>query len=263
MLDGHAGHRVNRNALCLVEPDAGRFDSARAAARRSLAVEALLSGRIQVSPEQRQELTERLKAAESELRTALAHAYVRVQVPSGLADDGSLRFSSRELATILAAGRGLHERVREALDTHVAVKLYPAKVAALAELGTAREWRWVSEVAHALPQFLDAPKVWTPAALAVGIAEGVHQGVFGYVAGATDGDGSPAILSPSSVRLREPLAPEQVELGEGAVLLGVALAERLSAPATTTRSPDAPLEPQQRATPAPAPSSGEATGLHL
>ena len=27
----------------------------------------------------------------------VAHAYVRVQVPSGLADDGSLRFSSREL----------------------------------------------------------------------------------------------------------------------------------------------------------------------
>src|SRR5205085_6566338 len=113
------------------------------------------------------------------------------------------------LATILAAGRGLHERVREALETHVAAKLYPAKVAALAELGPEREWRWVRDVAHALPQFLDAPKVWTPAALAVGIADGVQQGAFGYVANATEEGGSLSAASPNSVRLREPLAPEQ------------------------------------------------------
>ena len=62
-------------------------------------------------------------------------------------------------AEILAAGRGLHECVREALDTHVAAKLYPAKVASLAELGAEREWRWVRELAGALPQFLDVPKV--------------------------------------------------------------------------------------------------------
>ena len=146
----------------------------------------------------------------------------------------------------MTAGRGLHERVREALDTHVAVKLYPAKVVALAELGSAREWRWVREVAQALPQFLDHPKVWTPGALAAGVAEGVQQGVLGYCATATESNGSLTVPSPSSVRLRESLAGEQVELGEGAVLLGVMLAERLSAPAAAPPPGPAPVPDEPR-----------------
>jgi len=235
VFDGSSGPRINRNALCLVEPDGGRFDDARAAARRALAVEALLSGRVQIQPEQREELRERAKAAEGELRAALGHVYVRVQVPTGLADDGSLRFATRELATILAAGRGLHERVCEALETHVAARLYPAKVVALAQLGPEREWRWVREIAQALPQFLDHPKVWTPHALALGIAEGVQQGVFGYSALATDTNGALTVSSPSNIRLREPLAAEQVQLGEGAVMLAVTLAERLSTPPAASR----------------------------
>ena len=57
-----------------------------------------------------------------------------MQVPLGLADDGTVRFASRELGTILAGGRGIHERVREALQTYVAEELFPTKIAALAEL---------------------------------------------------------------------------------------------------------------------------------
>jgi hypothetical protein len=277
VFESSGGPRVNRNALCLVEPDPARFDAARAAARRSLAVEGLLgqSGKLQLSTEQREELRDRLTAAESDLRTALGHAYVRVQVPTGLAEEGSLRFSSRELSTILAAGRGQHDRVREALVTHVATKLYPAKVASLAELGVEREWRWVREVAEALPRFLDAPKVWTPEALAVGIAEGVQQGAFGYVAGAsaTD-DGSLVVSSPRDVKLREPVSAEQLSLGEGAALLKVALADRLQshavpAPTTGASQPSLPTaspgEPTGGATDssAPPPAGGEATGLRL
>jgi hypothetical protein len=267
VLDGAGGPRINRNSLCLIEPEGGRFDDARAAGRRVLAVEALLSGRLQIQPEQRAELAERAKAAESELRAALGHVYVRVQVPAGLGDDGSLRFASRELATILATGRGLHERVREALETHVATRLYPAKVAALAQLGPEREWRWVREIAQALPHFLDHPKVWTPNALALGIAEGVQQGIFGYSATATESDGT-LTASTSSIRLREPLAPEQVQLGDNSVLMSVALAERLSAsagepPPLPPPSPPAPGEgPESGPADAPAPGA-EATGLQL
>lgn len=268
VLDGSGGPRVNRNALCLVEPAGDRFDLARAAARRGLAVEALLAqgGKLQLSTEQRDELRERLGVADKELRAALSQAYLRVQVPTGLADDGSIRFATRELGTILAAGRGLHERVREALDTHVAAKVYPAKVAALAALNPEREWRWIAEIARALPQFFDAPKVWTPGALAAGIAEGVQQGTFGYVAGATaDDDGSLSVPSPSAVRLREPLSTEQIGLGDGAALLAVGLAERLRTPDTPpppTAPPPIDLSHPQRPSPAPAPG-GEATGLRL
>jgi hypothetical protein len=232
VLEGSGGPRINRNALCLVEPDGGRFDGARAAARRVLAVQALLSGRVQMSPEQRAELAERGKAGEGELRAALGHVYVRVQVPTGLGEDGSLRFASRELATILAAGRSLHERVREALETHVATRLYPAKVAALAQLGPEREWRWVREIAQALPQFLDRPKVWTPDALAAGIAEGVAQGLIAYAPAATEADGTITVEDPTSIVIRRPLSPDQVALGERAVLISLTLAEHLTTQAS-------------------------------
>jgi hypothetical protein len=269
VLDGSSGQRVNRNALCLVEPASDRFDAARAAARRALAVEALLTqgSKLQLSAEQRDELRERFDAADKELRSALAQAYVRVEVPTGLADDGSLRFASRDLATILGAGRGLHERVREALDTHVADKVYPAKVSALADLGDEREWRWVREIAEALPRFFDAPKVWTPAALAKGIAEGVQPGTFGYVAGATARDlGSLEVPAPSAVRLHESVTPDQVELGEGAALLRTGLAERLRMPADAPPPPPGPPPPGGRGgpdEPPPTVPGGEATGLRL
>lgn len=235
VLDGSGGPRLNRNALCLVEPDRDRFDSARAGARRALAVQALLGqgGRLQLSGEQRDELRERLAAANRDLDGALAHAYVRVQVPTGLADDGTLRFATRELATILAAGRGLHARVREALDTHVFERLYPSKVAALAQLGPDREWAWLHEIVDALPRFLGQPKVWTSAALALGVVEGVAQGTFGYADGATASDHELAVPAPSAVRLRESLTPDAIGLGEGAALLAVALAERLASRSPT------------------------------
>ena len=278
ILDGAGGPRVNRNALCLVEPAGDRFDAARASARRALAVEGLLGqgGKLQLSSEQREELRERLDTAENELRSALAHAYVRVQVPTGLADDdGTLRFAGRELATILAAGRGLHERVREALETHVAAKLFPSKVAALAELGTERDWRWVRDVAEALPRFLDAPKVWNPQALALGIAEGVQQGTFGYAADvSTADDGSLSVPSPAAIRLRESLPADHIGLGDGAALLNVALAERLGSaeagPSSAAASPTPTTEDSAgsatgttRGSSAVKPAVGEATGLRL
>jgi hypothetical protein len=229
VLDAASGPRVNRNSLAVVEPAPERFDSARAAARRVLAVESLLSqgAKLQLSPEQRDELRERLSAAQKEMRSALTQSYLRVQVPTGLADDGSVRFATRDLATILSAGRGLHERAHEALETHVASKIYPAKIAALAQLGDERGWCWVRELTESMARFFDAPKVWTPEALADGIAEGVQQGTFGYVADATEDAGSLTVSSPSVVRLREPLSHQAISLEGQAALLRVTLAEEL------------------------------------
>ena len=270
VLESGSGPRVARNALAFVEPASGRFDDARAAARRALAVDALLSqgSRISLSAEQKAELRERLQTAEQELRSALGQAYTRVQVPLGLADDGTIRFAPRELGTILAGGRALHERVREALQTYVAEELYPTKIAALAGLTEEREWRWVGEVAHGLPRFFESPKMWTPTALAAGIAKAVAQGALGYVAGAQERDGKVVVPSPSSVRLREELDPATVGLGEGCALLRVGLAERLRKPAVV--DPTRPVEPrpvgdpdERRQDPIPIAPGSDATGLSL
>jgi hypothetical protein len=205
-------------------------------------VEALLAqgARIQLSEEQKTELKERLTTAEQDLRSALAHAYDRVHVPTGLNDDGSIAFTVRELATILGAGRRLHERVREALGTHVADKVFPAKVAALAELSDEREWRWAHEVAHTLPRYFEAPKVWTPEALRQGIADAVSQGSLGYVAGAQASPDGLSVPSPSAVRLREQLDAAQIGLDEGCALLRVGLAERLRTPPAIEPVPPGP-----------------------
>lgn len=270
VLDGSSGPRVCRNALCLVEPASDRLDAARAAARRSLAVQALLAqgSRIQLTAEQRDELRERLEAAEQDLRGALSQAYVRVHVPTGLDDAGSIEFAVRELGTILSGGRGLHVRVREALETHVAAKLFPAKIAALAELSDEREWRWVAEVADALPRFLDRPKVWSAEAIALGVAEGVAQGTFGYVSGAAEAEGGGiSAPAPSAVRLRDPVDPGQVDLGAGSALLRVGLAERLRTPGPgpggTTRPPVEPPPVTPPVTPPPLAGGGDARGLRL
>ncbi|MEJ7894716.1 MAG: DUF499 domain-containing protein [Solirubrobacteraceae bacterium] len=274
VLESGSGPRVARNALAFVEPAPSRFDDARAAARRALAVDALLAGgsRIGLSAEQKDELKERLKTSEQELRAALGQAYTRVQVPLGLADDGTVRFTSRDLGTILAGGRALHERVREALQTYVAEELFPSKIAALAELGEDREWRWISEVVRALPRFFDAPKVWTPSALSAGISKAVSQGALGYVGGAEERDGDLVVPSPTAVRLREDVQAGSIGLGDGCVLLRVGLAERLRTPTPVTADPpgsDAP-EPRVPAAPGfgpqdplPVAPGGDATGLAL
>jgi hypothetical protein len=266
---GGSGPRVCRNALALVEPASGRFDEARAAARRALAIEALLAQgrRIQLTPEQAGELRERLGAAEQDLRSAVGQGYTRVHVPTGLAEDGSVAFASRELATVLSAGRPLHERVREALETHVATKLFPTKVVALAGLDSEREWCSVTELADALPRYFDRPKVWTPDALRAGIAEAVVQGTLGYAAGAGVQGETVVVGSAEDVRLRTPLAPEAVSLESGAVLLRVTLAERLRTrePTPAAAEPTEAVQPPGSGTEPPtATMSGpDATGLEL
>ena len=105
-------------------------------------------------------------------------------------------------------------------------RFYPAKIAALAKLGDERGWCWVRELTESMARFFDAPKVWTPEALADGIAEGVQQGTFGYVADATQDVGSLSV-SPSAVRLREPLPHHTISLEGQAALLRVTLAEEL------------------------------------
>ena len=224
-----------------------------------------------LSTEQKTELRERLQASEQELRSALGQAYIRVQVPLELADDGTVRFASRELGTILAGGRALHERVREALQTYVAEELFPTKIAALANLDEDDEWRWVSEVAHGLPRFFESPKVWTHAALTAGIAKAVAQGTLGYVAGAQERDGAITVPSHTTVRLRDELDPGTIGLGEGCVLLRVGLAERLRTPAATPTSGAVVVDPVRphvgadgvEQEPIPVAPDADATGLSL
>ena len=213
ILQSSGGPRVNRNALCLVEPDAARFDAARAAAR------AIAGCRGTAQPGRQAPALPR--AARRPARAPLSHrgrATHRAR-PRLRTRPGSHRTRRRRLAAVLLPRAGddprrwprsartrprstRHPRRRQAVSRkgRIARRARPRARVALGARGSA-----------ALPQFLDAPKVWTPEALALGIAEGVQQGTFGYVAGASPAeDGSLSVASPTTIRLRETLSAEQI-----------------------------------------------------
>lgn len=230
-LAGRCGEAPRRykNGLALALPDGATFDAARQAARTELAVESLLArgSRHNFSPEQASELRERATAANRKLAALMGQAYERVAVPIASEGAGDIRFEMIDLGTVLSAGRNVHERIREALANHVFDRVTPARLAAvarLAETGVA----WCERLAHEFFAFYELPKLWSFDALRAAIAQGATNGVFAYAVGvSTDTPDAVVVADPALVRLRAPLEADEVDLGAGAALLSVAVAERL------------------------------------
>ena len=87
----------------------------------------------------------------------------------------------------------------------------------------------------------------------------MQQGVFGYTTVATENaDGSLTVPAPSSVRLREPISPDQVELGDSATLLNapgaVGMNPEISLPFASNKAPNTESSkestPRRKASPA-------------
>jgi hypothetical protein len=236
--DHKGGPRSYRNALAFALPSSASFDSARSAARQQLAVESLLGrkSKLNLSGEQRDELRERQRATTSELAAALGQAYEKVAVPQGVGEGNRVDFDELDLGTVLGAGRTLHERVRDALDAAVFDSLEPSRVALIAKLGE-NDFAWCEELAGRAYRFFELPKLWSPNAFKVGIAKGVAAGVFGYVRGVREEGGELVVDAPSAVRIREPVAEAEIDLGPGTALLSLGLAERLTAPSADPANP--------------------------
>ena len=246
-LAGHCGDAPRRfkNALALALPDRSTFDAARQAARTTLAVESLLSrtSRHNFSPEQVAELKDRAAGANSKLTSLMGQAYDRVVVPVGSDGNAGIRFEEASLGTVLAAGRSLHERVREALGHQVFDRLTPARLAAIAKLND-QGVVWCEKLADDFFAYFELTKLWSTEALQGSIAEGVTSGLFAYSVGVSGEAGEVQVSDPSLVRLRRPLSADEVDLGPSAALLSLAEAERLTR--TTTDGdggpPDADAE---------------------
>jgi hypothetical protein len=222
-----ANQRQFKNALALVTPRAAAFDRARAAARSVLAVDRLKADKTRhgFSAEQLEELEERRRQAAADLAGALNDAYERILLPVAVSD-GKVEFERIELGTVLGAGQGLHGRVRSALSNYVFDKLTPAKLNAIAnlgEVGSASCERLLGQ----LYSFFGMPRLWRPEALKGAISGGVEKGLFAYCI-TVEGEGSDvSVADLSQVRFREALAPEEFDLGPGAVLLSPELARGL------------------------------------
>jgi Protein of unknown function (DUF499) len=224
-----AAPRRFKNGLALALPNPGTFDAARQAARTAMAVESLLSraSKQNFRPEQKEELQERATAANRKLTSVMGQAYERIALPMSSDGSNGLQFEFIDLTTILSAGRGLHERVREALSQQVFDRLTPGRLAAVARLSETGFAR-CEKLADDFFAYFELTKLWSLEALRASIAEGVSNGAFGYAVGVTADGNDPQVADRSLVRVRVPLRADEVDLGEGAAVLSVEVARQLA-----------------------------------
>ncbi len=220
--------RKHKNGVAFTLPHSATFDGAREAARTTLAVESLISRskHHNFSGEQVEELKERAGAARRRLSSLMSQSYDRVAVPVGVDSGESVRFDRIDLGTILAGGRGLHERVRDALGHHVFDRLTPARLAAVAGLSNKGVARCDALAEHFFT-FFELTKLWSLAALREAIAEGVREGLFAYAVGVSGEIAELRIADPALFKERGLLPPDEVDLGPGAALLSPETAAQL------------------------------------
>lgn len=256
VLEAGGKPRAHRNGIGLVTPMAVAADGARAAARSALAVESLLShsSRHQFGPEQKAELKDRATDAAKTLSTQASQLYDTVLLPTDVDADGAVTFDKVDLSTVMSAGRTLSERVRDALAHHVFDSVTPARLVKLSRLGD-RQVVPCSELAGGFFRYFAFTKLWDLAAVRLAIAKGVERSEFAYGVGVQiDGDRVRA-ENASLVHVAVAIPPDEVDLGDGAVLLAVEVAQGLVIP--DADASDASANDSRRAT-TPLPDGGSA-----
>jgi len=232
------GPRTHRNAIALALPVSSSFDEARSAARQTLAIQSLLArgSKLGLTPEQKDELKDRERAAGNALEAALRQSYEAVLVPQGMNDEGQVELSEVRMGTVLGAGRTLHDRVRDSLQAEVFDSLEPSRVALIARLD-ANGFAWCEQLSSRGYSFFELPKLWSPDAYKQGIAKGVSQGVFAYGSGLREANGKIELGGASAIRMREALDAGGVDLGPGTAVMSLEVAESLVAPAEPPETP--------------------------
>jgi len=231
--------RKFKNALALALPDRSTFDAARQAARTALAVESLLSraSRHNFSPEQSAELKDRAKAANRKLTSLMGQAYERIVLPVGTNGDSGLQLDDVSLGTVMSGGRQLHERVRDALGHQVFDRLTPARLAAVAKLNE-NGVAYCEKLADDFFAYFELTKLWSVDPVREAIAEGVTNGLFAYAVGVTGDADAVQVADPGLIRVRAHLSADEVDLGSGAALLSLSLADGLMSPSKDDESSD-------------------------
>jgi hypothetical protein len=228
--------RKHKNGIALVIAGAHAADTARHAARTVGAVSALLgaAARHQFSPEQKDELKERAKEAEQALGTSVGQLYERILLPVGADGPGVVRFEPVDLGTVLAVGRGLQERVHEALGLYVFDTLKPKRLLALTNLAEHGAIQ-CDVLVESFFSYYEYTKLWGAAALNRAIADGVAAKDFAYAVGVADQNGILSVADPDLVKIGAVLDPAEIDLGPGSVLLTEKAARELIG-----EKPDAP-----------------------
>ena len=240
--------REYRNGLALAVPDAERIQGLRRAVRYLLAVQRVQgrSRALNLTAAQRSQLREREATERAAAESALVQLYAEVWLPESGAGALSLATAAlggRPLRTTLDVGRRalIHQRLMELLTTvqrKVFDSVAPGKIVELFRIGEegAAPGIATDRVSAGFFSFLGYPRLRSAEVVRSAIARGVETGLFGYATGrpALD-DAGRYRLDRSRIAFERPLAPDEIDLDSGFLILPRALPEA-----------DAPVELVQR-----------------
>ena len=247
--------RTNKNAAMLVAADDAALRKARASARTLAALRDVKADPPRLSrfnKEQRDQLDERLKAAEERVPQQVAMAFRHLLLFGER--DGQLQLEAIDLGPAKADAR-IGDRVLDhlrAADRLVDTRLAPAALLAdrfhlFRGESPAIE---LDELAAAFARYPRLPKLSTMEVLRDALVSGTEQGLFGLVSGSA-WDAPDAVL-----RFREVVTADEVQFQPGTFLVRAATVQGLTGDVAHHGAGETPATGQH---PPPAPSGHEPT----
>jgi len=269
--------RIYRNALCFALPSPVQADKGRDAARRRIAIEALLDDRRRhgFQDEDIEDLGRRRRKVNDDLQAAVRQMYPIVLLPVAAPKDSNdpIAFERFDVQTFQAFGDGILSGVQEVLKNWVATAATPAKLIASTHLGagepgTRSHWIAGPELVDQFFGSVHYPKLLTVEGVKETVSAGVKRGAFGYVMGGDEVDGRLVVRSLDALTFGEEVTRDDIDLSQGSFIVSKDWVDEFLAavrPPDVAPSPGrdlAPLAPPPVVTPpvAPAPTVTPSVG---
>jgi predicted AAA+ superfamily ATPase len=232
-----------RNGVALAVPDRKAIEALRRAARYLIAIDRVEEKRHQhrLTKDQLDQLKERRATEKAAAESALRGLYPSVWLPR--VGDGGLGIEVVEVGGRPLQATGVHERLMELLmhqgAPKVHAKVLPRKIMERLRLGESvapgeppRLGVRAAEVREAFFAFLEPPRLDSDAAIRVGIARGVAEGLFGYTSGPVPSlgpDGRYQVAT-EKVVLGRPIAEDEIDFDSGFLMLPSAVPQAVAPP---------------------------------
>jgi hypothetical protein len=274
--------RRYRNGLGLAVPERSQVEPLRRAVRYLKAIEWVRKKRQQLNltTVQMEQLKERERTEKTAFESAIRNLYQSVWLPT--AGKGGLGLEKVTMSGRPLQAQGIHERLIELLTEVLPPRLFrsvtPDKILELMRLGEGPEAALGIKTAQIVESFFSVPgfpRLESEAVLRRAIAQGVRDGVFGYVgrAGQVEvgqlKEGGGYVVSPRLARIEVDLPEDEIDLSIAVIVLpqAIELEEASPGPAepgvTTPADPTLPgAAPPGPAAPGAGPVSPEPAVIH-
>jgi hypothetical protein len=242
--------RRHRNGLGLAIPERGQVEPLRRSVRYLKAIERVRAKRQQLNltASQIDQLKERESMEKAGFESAIRNLYQSVWLP--MMSGGGLDLEKVAMAGRPLRTQGIHERLIELLTDVSPPRLFtsvtPQKIVELMRLGEGEETRPGTTTAQILESFygvIEFPRLMSDTVLRQAIAQGVREGVFGYVgrAGQIETDrlkeDREYVVSSQLARIGVELPEDQIDLSMAVIVLPQAIESGEPSPEPTMPAP--------------------------